>query len=239
MASKTPIEWTERTWNTVTGCSKYSMGCANCYAERHTRRLQCNPNVTKYQNGFDEVVCHSETLDEPMAWHRPSVVFVNSMSDTFHDRVPLTFLDSVFDVMRNTDQHVYQVLTKRAERMARYAATRQWPSNVWAGVTVEHPRYIQRIDVLRTVPAAVRFLSIEPMLGSMSDMDLDGIHWVIVGGESGPGARPMEREWVIDVRDQCLTAGVPFFFKQWGGKNKKRAGRKLEGRTWDEMPAIS
>ena len=239
MSSNTEILWTERTWNTVSGCTKYSLGCQNCYAARHTRRLQKNPKITKYRAGFDTVVCHPQALEEPLRWRKPSLVFVNSMSDLFHADVPFEFIDSVFDVMRGADHHFYQVLTKRAERMAEYAETREWPEHVWAGVTVEDRRYYQRIDSLKKVPAAVRFLSIEPMLGPMPSMDLSGIHWVIVGGESGPGARPMEAEWVIDVRDQCVVADVPFFFKQWGGVNKKKAGRALAGKTWDEMPAMA
>jgi protein gp37 len=236
MSEFSKIEWTERTWNTLSDCTMHSLGCQNCYAERHTRRLQKNPNIPKYRADFDTVVCHQETLEEPLRWRKPSVLFVNSTSDLFHAEVPFEFIDDVFDVMRRADQHVYQVLTKRAERMAEYAQAREWPDHVWAGVTVEYRLYADRIESLKKVPAAVRFLSIEPMLGPMPGMDLEGIHWVIVGGESGPGARPMEKEWVIDVRDQCVAADVPFFFKQWGGVNKKKRGRKLHGRNWDVMP---
>ncbi len=239
MSRYTEILWTERTWNTVSGCTKYSLGCQNCYAARHTRRLQKNPKITKYRAGFDTVVCHSQALEEPLRWRKPSVVFVNSMSDLFHADVPFEFISQVFAVMRRANQHVYQVLTKRTERMAEYAETTAWPAHVWAGATVEHRRYVDRIESLKKVPAAVRFLSIEPMLGPMPNLDLDGIHWVIVGGESGPGARPMVADWVIDVRDQCVVGGVPFFFKQWGGTNKKKAGRMLGGRTWDEMPDVA
>lgn len=235
MADRSHIEWTGATWNPVTGCTKISPGCKHCYAERLALRLQAmgQPN---YANGF-RVTLHEKALEKPLHWKKPRAVFVNSMSDLFHKDVPLAFIQRVFAVMRQAHWHVFQVLTKRAERLAELAPKLEWPPNVWMGVSVETQQYTYRIDLLRTVPAAVRFLSLEPLLGPLPNLNLEGIHWVIVGGESGPGARPMRPEWVTEIRDQCLAASVPFFFKQWGGVNKKRAGRLLEGRTWDEMPA--
>ncbi|HPN94703.1 MAG TPA: phage Gp37/Gp68 family protein [bacterium] len=234
MASKTSIEWTEYTWNPVTGCSKISPGCRNCYAERMAKRLQAmgQPN---YADGF-KVRLHEHVLNAPLEWNRPSVVFVNSMSDMFHEDVPVEFIQKAIDVMRRTPRHQYQILTKRAERLEDISPSLQWPDNVWMGVSVENNDYTYRIDHLRKTKARVKFLSIEPLLGSIPELDLSGIDWVIVGGESGPGARPMKREWVVEIRNQCVGADVPFFFKQWGGANKKKAGRKLEGRTWDQMP---
>jgi len=189
-----------------------------------------------YANGF-EVTVHEHMLDAPLGWRRPQMVFVNSMSDLFHERVPLEFIERVSRVMVRASQHTFQVLTKRSERLAELAPDLDWPPNVWMGVSVENADYAWRIDHLRATAAQVRFLSLEPLLGPLPGLDLRGIDWVIVGGESGPGARPMREEWVLDIREQCLSAGVPFFFKQWGGVNKKKAGRELEGRTWDEMPA--
>lgn len=228
------IEWTECTWNPVTGCSKVSPGCAHCYAERMAKRLKAmgQPN---YANGF-EVICHPRTLDLPLTWSKPSDVFVNSMSDLFHEDVPIAFVQRVFGVMQQARRHRFQVLTKRSERLAELAAELPWPVNVWMGVSVENADYLHRLDHVRQVPAAVRFVSLEPLLGPVPDLDLTGIGWVIVGGESGPGARPMQPEWAAQVRDICLRQQVPFFFKQWGGVNKKRAGRLLDGRTWDGMP---
>jgi protein gp37 len=235
MAQGSPIEWTDGTWNPVTGCTKISPGCAHCYAERLAHRLKAmgNPN---YRNGF-ELTLQSQMLELPLKWKRPQTVFVNSMSDLFHADVPLEYVQSVFAVMRRAHWHRFQVLTKRAERLETLAPELDWAPNVWMGVSVESEAYRGRIDHLRRVPAAVRFLSLEPLLGPLHDLDLSGIHWAIVGGESGPGAREMEPAWATDLRDQCVRAGVPFFFKQWGGVNKKRTGRVLEGRTWDEMPA--
>ncbi len=235
MADKSPIEWTQATWNPVTGCTKVSPGCKHCYAERLAKRLQAM-GVKKYANGF-KVTLHEDALEIPLRWKQPRIIFVNSMSDLFHEEVPLEFIRKVFAVMKQAHQHIFQVLTKRAERMAELAPLLEWPPNVWMGVSVENQRYTYRIDLLRQVPASVRFLSLEPLLGPIPDLNLDGIHWVIVGGESGPGARPMKKEWVLEIRDQCIRAGVPFFFKQWGGVHKSRNGRILEGRTWDEMPA--
>ena len=235
MGANSQIEWTESTWNPVTGCTKVSPGCAHCYAERMTRRLKAmgQPN---YRNGF-RVTTHEQALNLPLAWKKPQAVFVNSMSDLFHEDVPADFIRRVFDVMRQADQHIFQVLTKRSGRLAELAPLLPWPTNVWMGVTVESGDYVHRIDDLRQVPAAVRFLSIEPLLGPLPGLDLADIEWVIVGGESGPGARIMAEAWALDLREQCRRAEVAFFFKQWGGVNKKKAGRVLGGRTWDQMPS--
>ena len=235
MGLQSAIEWTESTWNPVTGCTKTSPGCLNCYAERMARRLLAmgQPN---YANGF-AVTCHPHALRLPLAWKTPQSVFVNSMSDLFHEQVPQDFIRQVFAVMRRAHWHRFQVLTKRSARLAELAPDLDWAPNIWMGVTVENAATKTRIEDLRRVPAAVRFLSIEPLLGPLGALDLDGIGWVIVGGESGPGARPMLAEWVLPIRDKCVRACVPFFFKQWGGVRKKRAGRLLEGRTWDEMPS--
>lgn len=230
------IEWTDATWNPLTGCNKISPGCKHCYAERMAGRLKLM-GQENYRNGF-ELTLHEHALDIPRRWKSPKTVFVNSMSDLFHVDVPLDFIQRVFKVMRETPQHRYQVLTKRADRLAELAPFIDWPPNVWMGVSVENLKYADRIDHLRTVPAAVRFLSLEPLLGPLPELDLTDIHWAIVGGESGPGARPMEESWVRDIRDQCLCANVAFFFKQWGGVNKKKTGRLLDGRTWDEMPTL-
>ncbi len=233
--SKSNIEWTESTWNPVTGCSKISPGCKNCYAERMAKRLQAmgQPN---YTNGF-EVTLHENMLDVPLRWRKPQMIFVNSMSDLFHDDVPLEFIQRVFAVMNEARHHVYQILTKRAERLLQLAPDLPWSENIWMGVTVENKDYVRRIRDLQKTEAHVKFLSIEPLLGPIPGLDLSGIDWVIVGGESGPYARPMEKEWLTDIRDQCLKAAVPFFFKQWGGWNKKKSGRKLEGRLWSQMPS--
>lgn len=232
--SASRIEWTEVTWNPVTGCSKVSPGCANCYAERMTRRLK-GMGQPNYAHGFT-VAMHAHMLERPLEWRRPSTVFVNSMSDLFHEAVPDEFIARVFATMTTADRHTFQVLTKRSARLRVMADELPWPGNVWAGVSVETAAYRHRIDDLRAVPAAVRFLSLEPLLGPLPDLDLVGIDWVIVGGESGPRARPPQPDWVRDIRDQCLAAGVPFFFKQWGGTRKKVAGRELDGLVWEEMP---
>ncbi len=228
------IEWTEATWNPVTGCSKLSPGCAHCYAERMALRLRAmgQPN---YANGF-AVTTHEHMLGVPASWRKPRIVFVNSMSDLFHESVPAEFILRVFEAIKDASQHVFQVLTKRSQRLAELAPDLPWPRNVWMGVSVENADYRSRIDDLRRVPAAIRFVSVEPLIAPVGELDLKGIHWVIVGGESGPGARPMERSWVTSIKDQCARVRVPFFFKQWGGANKKKTGRTLEGRTWDEMP---
>lgn len=232
--ARSSIEWTESTWNPVTGCTKVSPGCRNCYAERMARRLE-GMRHPKYLRGF-EVTLHEGALADPLRWKTPQTIFVNSMSDLFHEDVPLEFIERVFATMRDAAQHQFQVLTKRSERLRALGARLEWPDNVWMGVSVERADYSFRIDDLRLTPARRRFLSLEPLLGPLPDLELTGIDWVIVGGESGPRSRPVSAEWVADIRDQCLAAGVPFFFKQWGGRNKKAAGRELEGRTWDEMP---
>jgi protein gp37 len=234
MAIRSSIEWTESSWNPLTGCTKVSPGCQNCYAERMALRLQAagNPN---YRNGF-AITIHKGALDLPFKWRKPQIIFVNSMSDLFHEKVPDEFILQVFNVMNTANWHQYQVLTKRAERLAHLSSQLPWTSNIWMGVSVENTNYRFRIDHLRNTGAKVKFLSLEPLLGPIQDMNLEEIDWVIVGGESGPQARPMNESWVIDIRNQCLKASIPFFFKQWGGPNKKRTGRELEGRTWDEMP---
>lgn len=232
--ARSSIEWTQTTWNPTTGCSKVSPGCKNCYAERMTARLE-GMRHPKYNNGFT-LTLHEDALDAPLRWRQPQLVFVNSMSDLFHEDVPLDFIERVFAVMREARQHRFQVLTKRSSRLRELAPGIEWPGNVWMGVSVERSNYRSRIDDLRATPAHTKFLSLEPLLGPLARLDLRGIDWVIVGGESGPGARPMAAEWVIDIRDQCQRATVPFFFKQWGGRNKKATGRELEGRTWDAMP---
>jgi len=234
MASSSKIEWTETTWNPVTGCSKVSSGCLNCYAERMAKRLKAmgQPN---YRNGF-EVTLHPHLIDAPLKWRNPRLVFVNSMSDLFHEDVPLSFIREVFSSMERAHWHTFQVLTKRSERLAELAQHLRWPENVWMGVSVEDDDVVHRIENLREVPASIHFLSLEPLIGPLPDLNLRGIDWAIVGGESGPGARPMEQDWVIDIRDQCRDAGIAFFFKQWGGVFKKRNGRHLDGRTWDELP---
>jgi protein gp37 len=228
------IEWTESTWNPLTGCTKISPGCKHCYAERMAGRLQAM-GQQNYVNGFD-LTLHEDALEIPLRWRKPQKVFVNSMSDLFHEDVPIEFIRKVFDVMTAAHWHQFQVLTKRAERLAELSPSVHWPPNVWMGVSVENADYLWRVDYLRHAHAQVKFLSLEPLLGLLPDLDLDHIDWVIVGGESGPGARPMREEWVIQIRDQCDAARVPFFFKQWGGVRKKRNGRTLEGRTWDAMP---
>lgn len=234
MASKSKIEWTQSTWNPVTGCTKISPGCKHCYAERMAKRLQAmgQPN---YADGFSLSV-HPHVAEAPLAWKTPQVIFVNSMSDLFHKDVPLDFVLQVFDVMNRASWHQFQILTKRSGRLLRVARSLPWAENIWMGVSVETERYKSRVDDLRQTRATVKFLSLEPLLGPLPDLNLSGIDWVIVGGESGPRARPIEEEWVVDIRNQCVAASVPFFFKQWGGTNKKKAGRMLQGRTWDEMP---
>ena len=232
--SKSSIEWTESTWNPLTGCNKVSPGCKHCYAERMAKRLQAM-GQEKYRNGF-RLTLHPDTLEDPLRWKQPQMIFVNSMSDLFHQDVPLEFIQQVFDVIRRADWHTFQVLTKRAERLSKLDPQLNWPENLWMGVSVESADYTFRIDHLRQTRAKIKFLSIEPLLDPIRNLNSTGIHWVIVGGESGPGARPLQREWVTEIRDQCLAAKVPFFFKQWGGTNKKKTGRELDGRTWDEVP---
>ena len=235
MGSNSKIEWTESTWNPVTGCTKTSPGCAHCYAERMAHRLRAM-GQRNYASGFG-LTTHEHALELPLHWRKPQTIFVNSMSDLFHEKVPPVFILKVFDTMLRADRHRYQILTKRSSRLAELAPGLPWAPHIWMGVSVENRSYTYRIDHLRTTGAAVKFVSLEPLLGPVTGMNLKDIDWVIVGGESGPKARPMEEQWVLGIRDQCLAAGVPFFFKPWGGTNKKRAGRMLRGRTWDEMPA--
>jgi protein gp37 len=234
MAAKSTIEWTGSTWNPVTGCTKVSPGCMNCYAERMAKRLKAmgQPN---YANGF-ELSLHEHVLEIPLQWKKSQTIFVNSMSDLFHEQVPFDFIKKAFDIMHRAYWHKFQVLTKRSERLLDLDKHLDWKENIWMGVSVESESYTNRIDHLRKTHASIKFLSIEPLLGPLHNLDLSGIDWVIVGGESGPGSRPMLLNWVVDIRDQCLSADIPFFFKQWGGVNKKKAGRSLEGRTWDEIP---
>ncbi len=234
MAARSSIEWTESTWNPLTGCAKVSPGCKNCYAERMAARLQAmgQPN---YRSGF-QLTLHPHALGLPLRWRKPQMIFVNSMSDLFHEGVPLAFIQSTFNVMRRASWHVFQILTKRSERLLRESPALEWPPNVWMGVSVETSKYKYRIDQLRLTAARVKLISFEPLLGPVGDVDLAGMDWAIVGGESGPHSRPVSEDWVLGLRDQCQAAHVPFFFKQWGGTRKKRAGRVLEGRTWDELP---
>jgi protein gp37 len=234
MANQSSIEWTEATWNPVTGCSKVSAGCKNCYAERLASRLQAMRNP-RYVNGFT-VTLHEDLVDLPKRWREPRLIFVNSMSDLFHEQVPFEFIQQLFATMQVCSQHTFQILTKRSDRLRRVASQIDWPANVWMGVSVEDARALRRIDDLRRVPAAIRFLSCEPLIGSLAGIDLRGIQWVIVGGESGWGARPMKIEWIREIFRACRKQKVPFFFKQWGGVRKDLTGRMLRGRTYDEMP---
>jgi len=234
MAARSNIEWTEATWNPVTGCSKVSAGCQHCYAERLALRLQAMGNA-RYRHGF-KVTLHPDLIDLPKRWREPRLIFVNSMSDLFHEHVPLEFIQRVFATMQDCPQHTFQILTKRSARLRELAPKLHWPPNVWMGVSVENARVLHRIHGLRAVPTTVRFLSCEPLIGSLDDLPLEGIHWVIVGGESGPGARPIRIEWIRSILRQCSTANVPFFFKQWGGVRKDLTGRELDGRTYDELP---
>lgn len=231
------IEWTEMTWNPVTGCTKVSTGCKHCYAEVMASRLKAM-GVEKYASGF-QLTLHPNEINTPRNWRKSRTIFVNSMSDLFHRSVPDEFIFEVFDTMRECSQHRFQVLTKRANRLRALDPRLYWASNVWMGVSVEDRRRMHRIEGLRSTGAKLKFLSLEPLLGPLPNLQLEGINWVIVGGESGPKARPLDREWVVEIRDQCRDAGVPFFFKQWGGKNKKRAGRVLDGQIYDEMPVSS
>ena len=245
MSQRSAIEWTEVTWNPTTGCDKISPGCDNCYALALSKRLKAMGSE-KYQNDGDPrtsgpgfgLTLHEDALAMPFRWKSPRVVFVNSMSDLFHARVPLDFIRRVFAVMAATPQHTYQVLTKRSLRLRRLAGKLEWPENVWMGISVETSKQLNRVDDLRQVPAAVRFLSCEPLLGPLDGLNLDGIHWVIAGGESGPNHRPLDPAWVTGIRDACQSADVSFFFKQWGGRTPKAGGRELAGRTWDEMPQL-
>lgn len=228
------IEWTEQTWNPVTGCTKVSPGCKFCYAEKFAGRLQAM-GVDNYRNGF-KLTLHPHMLEKPLGWKKPSVIFVNSMSDLFHKDVPEDFILAVFKTMNTANWHQFQILTKRPERVLEMNKKLRWTPNIWMGASVENEDYMDRINVLRQTSAKIKFLSLEPLLGALPNMNLKKINWVIVGGESGFKARPMKLEWALDIQGQCQASGVPFFFKQWGGKNKKQAGRILNGRTWDEMP---
>ena len=236
MSTKSAIQWTNSTWNPVTGCTKVSPGCKHCYAERMARRLRAM-GQRNYANGFSLAV-HDNALELPLTWKSPRTVFVNSMSDLFHRGVPTDFVLRVFDVMSRADWHTYQILTKRSGRLGELDPELEWAPHIWMGVSVETQRFQFRTDDLRQTRAAVKFLSLEPLLGPLPSLEIEGIDWVIVGGESGPGARRMDPAWVIEIRDQCLSADVPFFFKQWGGINKRKTGRTLQGRTWDEMPKV-
>jgi protein gp37 len=236
MAEHSKIEWTDATWNPVRGCTKISPGCKHCYAERFAERFR-GVKGHPFEQGFDLRLIPGK-IGEPLRWKSPQRIFVNSMSDLFHDDIPLDYIQHVFAVMNQASWHQYQVLTKRAERLEAVASDLPWAPHIWMGVSVESRDYLWRIDHLRRTQAHIKFLSVEPLLGPLGAINLRGIRWVIVGGESGPGARPLQPAWVADVRDQCQRAGVAFFFKQWGGVQKKRHGRELDGRTWDEMPAL-
>ena len=234
--SSSKIEWTESTWNPTTGCTKISSGCANCYAERMAMRLK-SMGTPKYANGF-EVTLHEDCLSEPYSWKKPKVIFVNSMSDLFHEDIPFSYIEKVFKVMNENPQHIFQVLTKRAEILLAYSPKLNWTSNIWMGVTVEDIKATRRIDYLRKADAAIKFLSCEPLISDLGKLDLQKINWVIVGGESGPKSRPIKEDWVLDIYNQCKTADIPFFFKQWGGVNKKKNGKELQGEIYHEMPEI-
>jgi len=234
MATKSSIEWTESTWNPLTGCSKVSPGCKNCYAERMANRLKAmgQPN---YVNGFNLTI-HPHTIELPLKWKKPQMIFVNSMSDLFHESVPVDFIHQIFDVMHKASWHTFQILTKRSLRLLELDNKISWPMNVWMGVSVENSEYTYRINHLRSTHAQIKFMSLEPLLGPVENLNLTEIDWVIVGGESGPGARPIHEEWITNIRDQCLISQIPFFFKQWGGVRKKNNGRILQGQIWNEIP---
>lgn len=246
MRENSAIEWTESTWNPVTGCDRVSPGCAHCYALRTANRLKAMGNPRYQLDGAKRssgpgfgLTIHRDLLERPKRWKRPRLIFVNSMSDLFHDEVPTSFIQSVFETMVDSRQHTFQVLTKRPERLAALASDLPWPGNIWMGVSVENGRFLNRVELLRQVPAAVRFISAEPLLGSLEELRLEGIDWVIVGGESGPRFRPMRKEWVTDLRDRSVAAQIPFFFKQWGGFTPKAGGRDLDGVQWAEWPQAS
>ena len=236
MADKSAIEWTEATWNPVTGCDQVSPGCAHCYAKTFAERWR-GVKGHPYEQGF-QLRLWPQRLDYPLRWKRPRMIFVNSMSDLFHERVPDEFIHKVFAVMEGANWHTFQVLTKRPERVLDLADSLPWPPNVWMGVSIENRRFVHRADRLREIGAAVRFISAEPLLGPLEGLDLEGISWLIAGGESGPRHRRVDEDWIIDLRDRCLGDGVAFFFKQWGGARPKSGGRELQGRTWDQMPKV-
>ena len=228
------IEWTESTWNPITGCTKISPGCKFCYAERMAKRLKAMGSAN-YENGF-KLTLQDHVVELPLTWKKPQTIFVNSMSDLFHKNVPLAFIQRIFDVMNKAYWHKFQVLTKRSDILLKYNSKLNWTENIWMGVSVENDDYTYRINDLRNSDAKTKFLSVEPLIGPINKLDLTNIDWVIVGGESGPGARPIKEEWVIDIKDKCIEQDVPFFFKQWGGVQKKKAGRLLQGNTWSQMP---
>jgi protein gp37 len=234
--NQTNIEWTESTWNPITGCTKVSAGCFNCYAERMSLRLKAM-GTTKYKKGF-ELVIHEECLLEPYEWRKPKIIFVNSMSDLFHEDIHFDFINRVFKVMNENPQHIFQILTKRSERLLEYNSSLNWTSNIWMGVSIENDQVKNRIDNLSKTNAAIKFLSCEPLLGDLGEINLEAINWVIVGGESGPKARPIEEDWVLKIFSQCKNLNIPFFFKQWGGVNKKKNGKQLQGQVYNEMPEI-
>lgn len=234
-STKTKIEWTDRTWNPITGCTPISDGCQNCYAIKMARRLKAMGNA-RYRNGF-QVTIHQDLFDQPLRWKKPSMIFVNSMGDMFHENIPLEYIQRIFKTMTKANQHVFQVLTKRSSRMLELAPRLPWSDNIWLGVTVESGKYLYRVENLKKTPAKTKFLSIEPMIGPVNNLVLDGIDWVIVGGESGHHARIIKKEWAISIRDTCTANDVPFFFKQWGGTNKKKTGKVLDGKIWDQFPA--
>lgn len=234
MAENSKIEWTESTWNPVTGCTKISDGCANCYAEKLALRLK-EMGQKKYSNGFN-ITLHPETINEPLKWKKPRMVFVCSMSDLFHKDIPSDFILKVFKTMNNAGRHIFQVLTKRPQRLLEIRNEINWTDNIWIGTTVESEKYAYRIKYIKDIPARVKFLSLEPLLSSVGNISLDGIDWVIVGGESGPVSRHVRKEWITDIKDRCEDNGIPFFFKQWGGVNRKKAGKELDGRTFTEIP---
>lgn len=236
MATSSSIEWTEATWNPVTGCTKVSEGCRNCYAAKMAKRLHAMNNP-RYSNEFN-VTLHHDLIELPLKWKTPRRIFVNSMSDLYHKDVPLEFIEKVFQTMVKAHWHTFQILTKRSERLVEISSQLPWPANVWQGVSVEDDKVLSRVDHLRSVPAKVKFLSIEPLIGPIEKLNLLDINWVIVGGESGPGSRPINVEWVRSIRDECIANSVPFFFKQWGGVQKHRTGRSLDDRTWDEYPVF-
>ncbi len=236
MALKSSIEWTESTWNPITGCNKISPGCKFCYAERMAKRLKAMGSAN-YENGFN-LALHDHVVELPLTWKKPQTIFVNSMSDLFHKNVPPEFVQRIFEVMNKAYWHKFQVLTKRSDILLKYNSKLNWTENIWMGVSVENDKYTNRIEHLRNTDAKTKFLSVEPLIGPINKLDLTNIDWVIVGGESGPGARPMKEEWVIKIKDECKNAKVPFFFKQWGGVQKKKAGRLLQGKIWDQMPNL-
>lgn len=236
MAYNSSIEWTESSWNPVTGCTKISEGCKNCYAERMTLRLRAM-RQKNYIDGFNLSV-HEEMFNLPLKWKKPQRIFVNSMSDLFHEELPLKDIQKIFEIMKTSYWHTFQVLTKRSHILLEYAKYLEWADNIWMGVTVENQKHVKRIDDLRKTGAKIKFISFEPLLSGINNLNLDSIDWVIAGGESGPGARPVDRIWIVEIRDKCIEQNVPFFFKQWGGTRKKRNGRLIDNREWSEMPGI-